>query len=149
MIIRCITNRRVDLPEAISDMAYPEGVTDDLLDLTIGMHYSVYAIKADKSSTRYFIQTNTPSRYALRWMPSELFEVKDSSKPKGWEKHQDTPANILITYWAYPSLFDWKIENGIIDNEAWAINIYMKEVKADPTFPSEDDVSRLNTEIPK
>lgn len=142
MVVRCIKRNRKDLSSNYADLGYPE-IEDDVFDITIGQYYAVYAIKEDEDKF-FLVNTDTTG---LWWMPAELYKVTNSIKPKGWEKSQITPADLLVTYWAYPSLADWKVENGIIDNEAWAIDTYMEEINGDPTFPTEEQLLDLNKPI--
>lgn len=70
MIVICTKNKRSDLPEAIREYGYPEGNSEDDLDVSTGKHYLAYAVR-ESPEWEYLVHTDTINAYMLWWMPSE------------------------------------------------------------------------------
>jgi hypothetical protein len=140
MIVKAITNKATDLPLPMQEMGFPTAQDDTILDITPGANYAVYAMRVDNEQTEYFVHTGTENVDSFWWMPSQLYEVVDSTKPEGWQIKTDS--NTVLR--AYPSLFDWQIEEGIIDGDDAAVDVYQNEVEQDKSFPTKQAIAELN-----
>lgn len=126
MRVKCISNKRDGLPEAIREMGFPEGSSDNIFDLTIGKEYEVYALRHDEEGDWYFVHTDTMNMDSFWWMTSSLYEVIDDTRSKGWVTAKLENSEAVME--AFPSLFDWRIEEGIIDGDEEAISKYQSEI---------------------
>lgn len=146
MIVKCIKNKRDVLPKVSSEFAYPIGSDEDTLDVTIGLHYTVFAVNEGEGGTFYFVHPDTMAPQSWWWMPATLFEVIDGAHPEGWITQKNEGNGNIFTK-AYASLFDGGVEEDIIDNEEGAIDTYRNQAEADPTFPTEEQLAILNKEF--
>lgn len=142
MIVKCLRNKRVDLPVAYRDLGFPEGTDEDTLDITPGFCYLVYATKIEDHIKSFLVHTDTMNTDSWWWMPDSLYEVVDSAQPAGWITGKYADAEVS----AYPALFDWKIQDGIMDGETLAINKYAQEVADDPSFPTQEILNEYNVD---
>lgn len=138
MIVKAVHNNVRALPSIFDDYAITQDDVTGVLDVTIGKHYPVYATKIDEQGTWYFVPTDTDHADGMWWMPSGIYEVIDNGKPAGWV----TNAEACLT--GYPVLFDWNVEEGIIDYEADAVQALHDAVAQDKTFPSQQRINDLN-----
>lgn len=144
MIVKCITNKMSDVAQEF--LAYsPAEDENDQIDMLVGKSYVVFAVRESDSARWYFTHTETFNQDTFWWMPSSIFEVLDDKKPNGWEEFSDDRGTLL----SYPSLQNWRVEEGIIDGDREALSTYLKQVEADPTFPTETDLSKYNEEFIK
>src|SRR6266536_4077107 len=122
MIIKAVSNKFSDIPEKARNFAHPRG-EDDLIDVSPGKHYAVFAVMENEYGTWYLVHTDTMNTETLWWMPSSLYDAVDSTQSAGWTTEKGDGKGTKIS--AYPSLHEGWVEEGIIDGEKKAMDTYM------------------------
>jgi len=143
MIVKCILDREDSISKEELALA-PAWRRDGSLSASVGKHYIVYAMRRNEESGAKWYLVYSDYRH-LWWMPASAYETVDGKRPQGWTD-KSTREDIFSSY---PSLHQWKLEEGIIDSEGEAEQVYLAEVKNDPTFPTQQELNRLNYEIDK
>lgn len=137
MIVKCIHNKKKDLPEDCeSNSSDPEWN----FSIILNKHYIVYAMTIRSNYVWYYICDEHYS-YFPTWKPSPLFAVVDGAISKYWIysfiwKHE---VNYSDTTWAYP---EWANDpNGyydrLSDGEEKEVKIFQAYKQAmDLEFPN-------------
>jgi hypothetical protein len=144
MIIKCKSNDYNSVPKDYLAFA-PDRTSEDSLAASIDKHYVVYAVRREKNTNASWYFVYTDSGY-LWWMPSVAFEITDNDRPHGWIEKEVSDSDVLSSY---PSLHQWKIEEGIIDGDNSAESTFLSEVASDKSFPSKQQLDELNIEFNK
>lgn len=144
MIVKCILNDVKEVPEVYLTFG-PDYADHDHLAVSIGKNYAVYAVRKDNDAEGQWYFIYTDNGY-LWWMPAISFEVVESSRPTGWIEKVTAGDD---TMQAYPSLYDWEVEEGIIDFKKESEEKYLSEVRADPSFPVQVQIDSLNLDFEK
>lgn len=108
MIVKCVYSKVVDLPSSLSSSMKKIPKDFSYGDPQYGEIYKVYAINFQYETSFYCIQIDGITY--PEWVPSQLFEVVDSS---------------LSRYWVYQPTFNSEAElSNIISFESWVMNPY-------------------------
>jgi hypothetical protein len=104
MKVKCLHNRKRDLPVELQreGVAYGPAYTD--MPLTIGREYVVYAMTARAGFPWYFIQDDDELPYPQAY-PAPLFEITDTRLSRVW--HFNIPGDVSKCEWPNWGPSEW------------------------------------------
>lgn len=130
MIIECISNSKLSLPEELRSDYGEDDSSETLRGITVGKRYPVYAITTGEKVTSYAVRDDDVPDYP-KFYDASLFKIIDASISPNWRvsfvKERSYPLLIAFEEW---------VKNGDDDSE---YGFYGRLVDADP----EDEIVKI------
>jgi hypothetical protein len=104
MRVKCKSNNIKSLALGVEQFAFGQD-DEGNVDLTIGKEYIVYGIRQNDLGSFYLVLTDELNTELPWWIPADLFEVTDRTKPTTW-KTDNWEGYGSETVWANPVYFD-------------------------------------------
>lgn len=104
MKVRALKNNINDINNKYKEYSYNQDQTGEI-DISIGSVYLVYGIQENRLGRFYLVLTDEINHDLPWWMPADLYEVIDETRPTSWVDHIESDEDGTVRVISFPEYF--------------------------------------------